>query len=48
MNTTMKDMLERRSCRNFKADMVPNDFVNTSWQLSFKQFENYAVLSRAS
>lgn len=27
MNSTIKDLLERRSCRNFKADMVPKETI---------------------
>lgn len=27
MNTTIKDILERRSCRNFKPDMVSKDLI---------------------
>lgn len=28
MNTTIKDMLERRSIRKFKSDMVPRDLID--------------------
>lgn len=28
MNSTIKDMLERRSCRNFKPDMVPKELID--------------------
>lgn len=28
MNTTIKDMLERRSCRSFKSEMVPKELID--------------------
>lgn len=28
MNQTIKDMLERRSCRKFKSDMIPKDVID--------------------
>lgn len=28
MNTTIKDMVERRSCRSFKSEMVPKELID--------------------